>query len=526
MPAALTPPAADPRRTARGLAWVLGLVLVYVLLHAGFRLLASDTLGEDDILDTLLAQDLRLGYPSQPLQPPLYDWLLWAVQQAMGTGIAGFLLIKYAALTATAALLYLAALRALKDPLFALLSVESLALIYQIFWRFHEAFTHQVLAMVAVMATVWLALRLADGGGRRDWLALGAVTGLGLLTEPAYATFLLALLLAGLLQPALRRRLLRPALAGALLLALLIATPYLAWLAAEPQRLAGLRLDWQAADVLHGLKNALRMPFLYLSPLLLILPALFPGWLRTAWADLRRRPNADATPDYEQWLLHAGLIALGLSVLGALLFGIGRYAVHAVMPLYLATAIWLFGVARRAEAGESAVRRFTRFALLLAVVALLGRLANMYVLDPVCKKCRWGIPYAGLAAELRACGFSRGTVLGVDPELLGNLRAQLPDSHFVVRGGFTVTPAGADWTRGQLALVWSSRQSDTAVAGHLADFLPARIAIEQAGTLTIPWQHLWRPTGYRHSAWRVLLVDLDDGMPKKLACGANPGKDD
>ena len=83
----------------RGLAIALGGVLLYVLLHAGFRLLASSTLGEDDTLDQILVQELRAGY--NPRQPPLYDWVLFYIQKALGTGVLSFLAIKYAALTAT-----------------------------------------------------------------------------------------------------------------------------------------------------------------------------------------------------------------------------------------------------------------------------------------------------------------------------------------------------------------------------------------------------------------------------------------
>ena len=68
-----------------GLALVLLAVLAYVTLHGGFRLLASASLGEDDPLESLLVQDLLLGYRAP--QPPLYDWVLWCVQRVTGPGI-------------------------------------------------------------------------------------------------------------------------------------------------------------------------------------------------------------------------------------------------------------------------------------------------------------------------------------------------------------------------------------------------------------------------------------------------------
>src|SRR6478609_2651523 len=102
-----------------GLALVLLAVLAYVTLHGGFRLLASASLGEDDPLESLLVQDLLLGYRAP--QPPLYDWVLWCVQRVTGPGILGFLLIKYGALLATAGFLYSTAERVLKDRVWAML---------------------------------------------------------------------------------------------------------------------------------------------------------------------------------------------------------------------------------------------------------------------------------------------------------------------------------------------------------------------------------------------------------------------
>ena len=63
---------------------------------------------------------------------------------------------------------------------------------------------------------------------------------------------------------------------------------------------------------------------------------------------------------------------------------------------------------------------------MIALIALSARLANMFVYDPVCKICRWGIPYAGLAAELQKRGFKPGpqsVVVVAEPELGGNLRS-------------------------------------------------------------------------------------------------------
>lgn len=504
----------------RGLILVIAIAAAYSLIHAGFRLLASNVLGEDDVIDIVLVQDLRVAYDVFPRQPPLYNWVLWSVQQFTGPTLESFLLIKYGALVASASFLFLAARRALGDSLFALLTVESLALIYSISWRYHEGFTHEVGAMTAVLATTWLFLRYAQDGGRGNLIALSIAMGLGVLTEPAYTVFVAVLLAAACLQPSLRARLLRPQLAGVFLGALLIASPYLFWLMEERSRHAWLTGLWADGWSLNwdGVWDSLRGPVAYLSPLIFIIPAVFPGWLRTAWADLRRSPvdGSDNAPDYGLLFLHAACLAIAVSVFGALVLEIGGLAVHVLMPLYLTTVIWIFDVARRCGAAPLAVKRFGQLAIAIAAVAFVARMANLFVMDPVCQTCRWGIPYAKLAKEIEARGFEgQGTIVSLEHELSGNLRQLFPEAKIVARGYPGFTPTGADWTRGRVAYLWDPGDLPMSEAQRRLRFvLPKGIAAEDAELVRVPWHSLWRETGYRHSEWRVLVVE--NGRKKRV----------
>lgn len=498
-------------KPASGLALVLLAVLVYVTLHGGFRLLASRNLGEDDPLESLLVQDLALGYRAP--QPPLYDWVLWGVQQVAGTGILGFLVIKYGALLATAGFLYATAARVLKDRVWAMLCVESMALIYQIAWRYHEGFTHEVGAMVAVAATMWAFVRLVTLERTRDVLILGLAVGLGLLTELTYWLFLASLVGAAMLQPSLRARLLRPGLLPAVAIALLLVSPYLYWIATlqAPMTWVARHTSSYPANLGKGLLDALRAPLFYLAPLIVIVPLVFRGTLAAAAADLRRHPSRSGTPDLEQLVLHQALVALGLSVAGAVLFGASGYAMHRVMPLYLSSVIWLIGLAQRSSVDLVPRKWFARLALLIAVVALSARLANMFVYDPVCKICRWGVPYAGLAEEIRRQGFkptSEALIVAADPELAGNLRAQLPAVRVAVLGLNDPPGPQGRFAPGQVAFVWPADKpwpvpaTDRRIAGLLEGH-----SFDEGRLARVPWHHLWRPTGYRMSEWRVLVVD-------------------
>lgn len=497
---------------ARGLLLVLAGVLAYVILHVGFRMLASDVLGEDDTLEQVLVQDLRLGYEAR--QPPLYDWVLYAVQQVTGPRLVSFLAIKYAALTATAVLIYFAAFRILGDRLWAVLTVESLALIYQIAWRYHEGFTHEVLAMVAVAATLVAFLRLYDHGRLRDYILFGVVTGLGVMTEPNYSVYQMCLWSAALLQPAIAARTVRPRLAVSLAIALLIASPWLMWLVSDPAHWDAI---WRATgrgalkDRAIGVKDALRGPIMYLLPLVAILPAVFPGYVATAWADVRAlwagTGRRDAPADLERFVLSTLLAGIVLSLIGGIGLGIGGYAMHVLMPLYVTSVIWLIAVARRSPRGLGRQALFAKLALAIAVIALVARLANMFVHDPVCGKCRWGIPYDGLARAMLERGFATdGTIVAIDDELAGNLRQLFPQARVVLGGPRPFRPESVRELSGSIAYVWDSKDPPAKVDAGLAGVPgPGKAALAKADLVKVGWAHLWKPDGYRTSDWRLLV---------------------
>ncbi len=494
-------------QVANGLWLVLAGVLFYALVHVGIRLLKSNVLGEDDVLANVLSQELALGYDTHPRQPPLYHWVLWGVQQVTGPSLQSFLLIKYAALVGTVVFLYLSALRVLKSHIFAALSVEALALIYSISWRFHEGFTHQVLAMLAVAATLYVFLRLQDRQRWLDYVVFAIVVGLGLLTERVYAVFLFALLSAALLQPGLRGVVLNLRMMLVVVIAGLITSPYLYWLFSDANRLA----DWLrpgAQDLkgyLRGVIDAVRGPLFYLSPLIVFVPIMFPGWLTTAWKNMRAARNESEDGDLMQLLWHVVLISFVVSIIGALVLRLGKQPIHAFMVLYITSVIWLFGIVRDTDGSLARVKRFALLALVIAFVALTARLANLYVMDPACKKCRWGIPYATLAETMKREGYDGRVLLTADVELAGNLRQQFPKSQIVLLGTPAYAPPGFDKenkTKPQ-AYVWRQNFREH----ELIKALPNGQNAQDAKTLTVPWQHLWRPTGYRMTTWRMLLTD-------------------
>jgi hypothetical protein len=495
---------------------VIGVVLVYSALHITARLFASFNLGEDDPLDAILTQTLAFGY--YPGHPPLYDWVLWLLAQVLGPGALRFQLLKYGLLTATCGFVFLSARRVMKgNAVWALLSVEALALIYQISWRFHEGFTHAVGAMCAVAATFWALTRLVERERTKDYVLLGVCIGLGVLTVATYWIFLAALIGAAMLQPTIRRLVIERRIALTIVVAVLIAMPHYVWLAFTSEGLGAMlpsisagSYNWHA--VVQGMRRAITEPVMYLSPLIFLYPLFFPRFLPNLRV-VAFAPNRANEPDFEQLILHLTMLSFGALLLGALLYGINRYPVHALMPLFLITSIWLTAQARKAARSIGELRRFAIMALSVAIFAFCARAANMYVLEPVCKLCRWGIPYAELANDIRKAGFEKGQIVVYDAELGGNLVRFFPKAVIALGGSKPYAVFSKGIGLADKLYVWDGKEkTDNAAqqffaSGKIHDSVKELSeALQKAQLISIPWRnHLWKPDGYRQSRWYISL---------------------
>lgn len=513
MTALHSPSAAPAGRLPTTLPGVLAIVALYTLVHATTRLLASGNLGDDDPLDLLLIQTLAPGYSVE--RGPLYDWLLWLVHQVLGDGLPTFLALKYSLLVGIAGGLFALTRRLTGSPLWAFIAVESMASVYQIFWRFHEGFTHRVGAMALAVATTWIFVRLVERGSRADYLRFAACLGLGLLSEHSYLCFFAALCLAALPQAAARRALFSRRLLAVLPLSALLAAPYASWLLADAGRSAefvAYLLPDLAAYTPHrlweSLRDGLTFPIFVLAPYIVVLPLVFPRLLPTILRQTPLRPAPGAGFDPGLLLTHLLLAELALILLTGLLFTRADYAVHSLLPLLVLALPWLTAKARQSAPSPARIRAFMAILLAFTITAYLVRSANLFIYEPFCSRCRWGVPYDGLAEQLRQRGFSQGTLITDDPHIGGNLRRYLPQVDVVLYDhGDGALRAGTPQA-GPSAVVWfASGATPTPPPPTLAGHLPAAAAAQPGERLQLPWQPPFKRRGYRHSEWDAVLVD-------------------
>lgn len=494
---------------------VLLVVALYTTVHALTRLFSSGNLGEDDPLDNLLAQTLAPGYNAQ--HGPLYDWALWLVQQVFGSGLSGFLLLKYALLVGMAGCLFQITRKITQSALWAFLAVESMATVYQIFWRFHEGFTHRVGAMALAVATVWAIFRLLERPSRGNYLLLATLIGLGLLTEHIYAFALFAALVAAWLQPSMRKTIFAPKLLAALPVTLLIVAPYALWLAADPQRVPALGSNLfpalpthSPAGIASALRDALTFPLLVLAPYIVILPMVFPAIFRTIFRQSPLRSNDPHSFDPKLFLFHILLIELGgLVLFNGLLYARSNYAVHSILPMLVVAIPWLTEKARETNPTPRRVQVFMAILLGFTITAYAVRSGNLFVYEPFCSRCRWGVPYAELAERLREQGFNRGTIMVNDPHVGGNLRRFFPEAR-VVMPSLPVPEKFATWGGDKVALVWPVSDKNAELPADLRNATATAQMLVPPAIVELPWKHLWKPLGYRTSTWGTAIMEADN----------------
>ncbi len=168
--------------------------------------------------------NFELGYYKHP---PLQAWQYGLVSH-LGTGSWTFMWLS-AAWIALAHICVWRAARHIVDPLTALWASALLQTIY-----FHNYFIPEFnpnIIQIAVFAAAGLfAIRAYKFGETRDWLALGAVIGVGMWAKYSVAVSAVTIALFFLADPIARRRLLAPGPYVGAALAILIFAPHAWWL--------------------------------------------------------------------------------------------------------------------------------------------------------------------------------------------------------------------------------------------------------------------------------------------------------
>lgn len=430
------------------------LTLAVIAAQFALRTFLFPGIGGDDGEQLVFAQFLAGGY--QLRNPPLYTWLVIAAQSVVGPSVVATLIVKFALLWLIYALLWQAARMMLDDRRLAALAALSPFALYYVAWDAIHGYSHSILVTVAYLFTVWAVLRLDRKGDVGAYALFGFAVGLGFLAKYAYGIFLGALLIAGVVDPDLRRRLLHPRLSITLAVAILVVLPHLLWVVEQPHPLfppapEGARN--YLIRVAAGLGHASVAFVGFLSPLWILWLLFFPR----AFVP---RAAVPAFGPVRRWQRFLGVLFLALVALtAAVIVGLGTDQVRThYMFVFTLFPLYFFARVQAAGITDKAVLRFTAATTALAAVAVVGVVVK-YAAEPLrCRGCQHHLPYADFARALRTAGFTQGMIVASwhPHPLAGNFRAQFPDARVIDAKHPAVRPPPRS-EAGQCLLVWTPK---------------------------------------------------------------------
>jgi Dolichyl-phosphate-mannose-protein mannosyltransferase len=511
--------------TFRGLAafWLVyaaAFVLMLWLVSPGRTL-------QDALTAELLQRHLAGGY--QLRNPPLYEWLLWALQELLGRGPLSYLVLRYSLIAAAGILFYAAVRRTVADAALAASFSLSLVLFFWFGWEAHHSISHTLALLVAGLALWIAALAYADKPTALRAGALGLVIGLGIMAKWSFLLLVLSLGVALAVVPSTRRIYAEPRSLLVLAAAALPVLPYDLWLAHHDTGLiAGRSVLPKAAltskRIVDGATSFLTGLVLVFLPWILVVALLLRRCGRISSPEVRTEIATRLAVITA--LVMAALMAASFGAVtlrGMAPFGVSKFAIHYLFPVCLFAALGISGLAAARIDPTCFAPRLAVTSVIAAVAIFIVKLGSFYVVPPGLDATNL-IPYARLAEELARRGLGQAQFVTHSPRDAGNLEIYMPDARALSLSA-RIEPPPPDPVRGRpCVLVWSLEpyappEPPPAVPRGVTRFL--RLLKDKAlnptrEEIAIDWQ---APLfgARRRSLWYLLRGDDVEPTCRKLA---------
>jgi hypothetical protein len=423
--------------TARG---AIAIWLAYVLANAVIRYSFSHTLSNDDVSESLLVQTFQLGYSTR--NPPLWEWLLWTLQQMLGPGYESHWLLRYGCIALFGIAIFRVSRLASGDVRWAAVVTLSSPMFYQIGWPFFDWGTHTLVLFVVLLFSLEVVLRYVVKPSAGLAILLGVMISIGLLSKLGYAVFAVAVLAALLLERDNRSALINRCSLLIVPVAALVFAPYAYWLIASHADLVQTAENALVVDdtphlqrSLFGLKKLLENSAEFLLPFAIIAPI-------AVWQARRAGLSVSATAGSHELLLRRILVvSILMTIVGVIALGPTNFSSGYVVPVLVAAIPYSACLLARHVPDASGAQRFA--ALSVSILILITLLKLMFLSNsgfPQFSYRREMWPIHDLAGELRAAGIDTGTMVTISGKDGGNLRLKLPDMRYV-------TVEQYEWTR-------------------------------------------------------------------------------
>ncbi len=181
----------------------------------------------EDAEQAYYSQWWRLGYDDQP---PLYTWIQNSINAVIGVSKWSFSLLRGLLFGGILLLLYRFYINYLGERNRAQLAVLGLVLIPVFIDFTFRRLSHTTLLCVMVVATYCIIHQLISKKTFQNYMLLGLVVGLGILSKYNYALVLLAIGMSLFVDASIRRILLHPYFLISMIVMVMIVSPHMYWL--------------------------------------------------------------------------------------------------------------------------------------------------------------------------------------------------------------------------------------------------------------------------------------------------------
>jgi hypothetical protein len=513
--------------TTRGVAafwllWSLAFVLMLWVVSPGRTL-------QDALAAELLQGHLAGGY--QLRNPPLYEWLLWMVQQVVGPGPISYLILRYSLIAATGILFYAALLRTVASARLAAAFSLSLVLFFWSGWEIHHSVSH-TLALLAASLALWIAaLAYAERPTAGGALLLGLIAGIGLMAKWSFLLVGLSLGVALAVTPETRRLYREPRTLLVPASAALPILPFAMWLATIDPDLVGRR------TVPSGRELSLDQALQGVAAFITGIPLVFLPWIAFvlffAWRFPKSPPSSPALSQAVAIRLASvtavvtlalmAALLLGAFATGGALFGISRYAIHYLFPFSLFAALALAGLFAQRIEEQRFGQRLAIISLAVALVIFFVKLASFYVV-PGSSEANNLLPYARLADEITKRGLGTAQFVTLSPRDAGNLAIYLPEARALSLSARIEPPPADPVSDRPCVLLWGGEYSVPPAAPPEPNPSPSKllrplgVGRSAGGTedVAVDWP---KPLfgAQRRSVWHLLRGDNIDTICRRVA---------
>ncbi|MBB5663176.1 4-amino-4-deoxy-L-arabinose transferase-like glycosyltransferase [Rhizobium leguminosarum] len=464
------------------------LLAAYFVLNIVLRIALPHSLELDEAEQSFFSQYLLAGYGPQP---PFYNWMQYAVVSVTGMSIGALIVPKNILLFLCYLFYGLAGREALKDQALAAIGMLALITLPQVSFMAQQDLTHTTALLFASALFLYGFFRTLDRPDIGSYLLLGLATGIGLISKYNFALMPAAALLAILPDAEWRRRALDWRMLAAIAVALVIILPHAIWLRdnlafASSDTLVKMAAGNEPAGIARAGKGLIAFVVAIIA--FAALPvAIFAATFRRDFVRALSAGNR-WTGMMERMMLAslAGIVLIVLFTGSTTVRERWLDPFLLVLPIYFLAKMQAAGI--DLSAGLRRLRPVLPVLMACVLIALGLRVVGAGLFGVY---SRPNVPMAGLSREMTRQA-EPVLVIASDTYIGGNMRLQFPDVPVVIPDFPAPGISAYAEAKGPVLIVWRGKKTATTADAVMPERFSAALAAagitpQEIGSLSLPY---------------------------------------